>query len=125
MISTVILLVGLVGGAQMLAVTVQMHQLARGSTDATRLASTKVEELAKLNFATAPAVQVSPEAPDPLVQNVANYFDTTATGDFTRRWRVAAGPVAGTRLVTVRVVPTRTSLSVAKPIEIVTVIRQW
>jgi hypothetical protein len=125
MISTVILLVGLVGGAQMLAVSVQMHQLSRGSTDATRLARTKVDELAKLNFATAPQIQISPVAPDPLVQNVPNYFDTTTTGDFTRRWSVAAGPVPRTRLLTVRVIPTRTGLRLAKPVELVTVIRQW
>lgn len=109
----------------MLMLTVQMHQLSRGSTDATRLAQTKVEELAKLNFTTAPALQVSPANPDPLTQNVANYFDTTAVGDFTRRWRVEAGPAPRTRLLTVRVVPTRTTLNVAKPIELVTVIRQW
>lgn len=125
MVSTVILLVGLVGGAQMLAVSVQMHQLSRGSTDATRLARTKVEELAKLNFVTSPQVQISPNAPDPLLQNVPNYFDTTAAGDFTRRWSVAAGPVARTRLVTIRVIPARTGLRLAKPVELVTVIRQW
>ena len=125
MVSTVILLVGLVGSAQILTISVEMHQLSRASTDATRLAQTKVEEPSKLNFATAPAVQITPVTPDPLAQNVANYFDVSPAGDFTRRWSVTAGPVARTRLVTIRVVPIRTGLRVAKPVELNTMIRQW
>ncbi len=125
MISTLILLVGLVGGAQMLTVSVQMHQLSRHSTDATRLAQTKIEELAKLDFATAAAVQISPAQPDPLTANIANYFDSTAGGLFTRRWRVDAGPLPTTRLLTVRVSPVTTSLQMGKAIDLTTIIRAW
>ena len=125
LISTLILLVGLVGGAQMLTVSVQMHQLSRHSTDATRLAQTKIEELAKLDFATAAAVQISPAQPDPLTANIANYFDSTAGGLFTRRWRVDAGPLPTTRLLTVRVSPVTTSLQMGKAIDLTTIIRAW
>jgi hypothetical protein len=63
-------------------------------------------------------------APDPLEQNVASYFDTP-TLSYTRRWRVAAGPTATTRIVTIRVVPTQTDLRMAKEVEITALIRQW
>ncbi len=41
LIATVILTVGLVAGAQLLAISIQMHQLAAETTDATRLANAK------------------------------------------------------------------------------------
>ena len=124
LVAVVILTVGLLGAAQRLIVTTHTHMLARETTDATRLAQAKVEELVKANFATNPSVQVSGVAPDPLEQNVASYFDLQ-TPSYTRRWRVAAGPTATTRLVTIRLVPTQTDLSMARDIEITTLIRQW
>ena len=125
LIATVILVVGLVGGAQLLALSIQMHQLAAETTDATRLANTKFEELMKLNFATDPAIQITPVGLDPLVLNVPNYFDVPVAGVYTRRWLVQAGPTATTRLVTMRLVPAQTDRRIAKPVDLTTVVRQW
>ena len=125
LIATVILVVGLVGGAQLLAVSIQMHQLAAETTDATRLANTKLEELMKLNFAADPAIQIAPVGLDPLTQNVPNYFDVPVAGVYTRRWHVQAGPTATTRLVTVRLVPAQIDRRVAKEVDLTTVVRQW
>ena len=125
LIATVILVVGLVGGAQLLAVSIQMHQLAAETTDATRLANTKIEELMKLNFSADPAIQIVPVGLDPLTQNVPNYFDVPVAGVYTRRWHVQAGPTATTRLVTVRLVPAQTDRRIAKEVDLTTVVRQW
>jgi len=124
LIAVGILTVGLLGSAQLLVVTTQTHMLARETTDATRLTQAKVEQLMKANFATTPGVQISGPTPDPLEQNVTSYFDTP-TPSYTRRWRVAAGPTATTRIVTIRLVPTQTDLRMAKEVEITTLIRQW
>ena len=125
LIATVILTVGLVGGAQLLGISIQMHQLAAETTDATRFANAKVEELMKLNFATDPAIQITPVGIDPLTQDVPNYFDVPVAGVYTRRWVVQAGPTATTRLVTVRLVPAQTDRRTAKPVDLTTVVRQW
>jgi hypothetical protein len=124
LIAVGILTVGLLGSAQLLVVTTQTHMLARETTDATRLTQAKVEQLMKANFGTDPSVQISAVSPDPLEQNVTSYFDMP-TLSYTRRWRVAAGPTATTRIVTIRVVPTQTDLRMAKEVEITALIRQW
>ncbi len=124
LIAVGILTVGLLGSAQLLVVTTQTHMLARETTDATRLTQAKVEQLMKANFGTDPSVQISAVSPDPLEQNVTSYFDMP-TLSYTRRWRVAAGPTATTRIVTIRLVPTQTDLRMAKEVEITTLIRQW
>jgi len=124
LIAVGILTVGLLGSAQLLVVTTQTHMLARETTDATRLTQAKVEQLMKANFGTDPSVQISGVSPDPLEQNVTSYFDMP-TLSYTRRWRVAAGPTATTRIVTIRLVPTQTDLRMAKEVEITTLIRQW
>lgn len=121
----VILTGGMVAVAQLLTVSLQQHQLGRASNDAVQLVSAKIEELAKLNFATAPAIQVSPINPDPLTANVANYFDVPVANTYTRRWRVTAGPQANTRILTVRVIPTTRNRLVAKEFEITTILRRW
>ena len=115
---------GLLGTAQLMAVTMQTHVAARETTSATRLANAKTEELMKANFATNPSVQISALAPDPLDINVQNYFDIPDPS-YTRRWRVQAGPTATTRLVTVRLLPQQTDLRMARVVEVTTVIRQW
>ena len=102
-----------------------MHQLAAETTDATRLANAKLEELMKLNFAADPAIQITPVGLDPLAQNVPNYFDVPVAGVYTRRWLVQAGPTATTRLVTMRLVPAQTDRRIAKPVDLTTVVRQW
>jgi hypothetical protein len=117
--------VGLVAMAELLAVSVRMHQLGRSSTTATRLAQDKFEEMMKMNFATNPAIQVS--GTDTLAADVANYFDAPAGTGYTRRWFVQPGPNGNTRLrlVTVRVLPASPDFRVAAPFTVTTVLRSW
>ena len=119
-----VLTVGLVAMAQLLAISVRMHQLSRNTEIATQLAERKFEELMKLNFDTAAAVQVTVGG-DSLNSNVVNYFDAPAGTQFTRRWLVEAGPIPRTRRVTVRMVPTQTDRLLYKPVQLTTIIRQW
>src|SRR5688572_8006260 len=58
LISMVVLTVGLVGIAALLAITTQMHIGARESARSTRLAQDKFDDLMKLNFNADPEVAV-------------------------------------------------------------------
>ena len=118
-----VLTVGLVAMAQLLAISVRMHQLSRNTEIATQLAERKFEELMKLNFDTAASVQIT--AGDSLNTNVVNYFDSPSGTQFVRRWRVEAGPVDRTRRVTVRMVPTQTDRLLYKTVQLTTIIRSW
>jgi len=115
-------MVALVALAELLAVSVRMHQQGRNSATAARLAQDKFEELMKLNFSTAPSVQVN--AADTLNADVANYFDVPANSGYTRRWRVQAGPGGNPalRTVTVRLVP---DVRVGADFEVTAVLRSW
>ena len=75
LVATLVLTIGLVATAQLLAVSLRMHQIGRNSTAATRLAQDKFEELMKLQFSN-PAIQIN--ATDTLASNVPNYNDTPA-----------------------------------------------
>jgi hypothetical protein len=119
MIAMVILTIGLVSLAQLLTIATVMHNDAREATSVTHLAQSKLGEFVKLNFATAPAIQPGGS----LTANVANYFDTPQNGT-TRRWLVQAGPVANTRLVTVRVV-NRRGRQYGATQDLTTLVRQW
>ena len=121
--STLVLVVGLVSMAQLLAVTTQLHIGAREAARGTRVAQAKVDELMKLNFNRAPAIQPTPLGTDSLSTDVANYFDQPAPG-LTRRWLVQAGPVVDTRLLTIRVLNGGT-VNNGRQIDLVTVIRRW
>jgi len=122
LIAAAILTVALVALAELLAVSVRMHQLGRHSTTAVRLAQDKFEELMKMNFVTGPAIQVS--GTDTLASNVTNYFDNPDAG-ITRRWLVQPGPAAGLRVVTVRVIPGTPDGRVGGPFTLTTVLRSW
>jgi prepilin-type N-terminal cleavage/methylation domain-containing protein len=119
MIASVVLTVGLVSMAQLLAVSTVMHSDARQATSVTHLAQSKIEELVKLNFATAPAVQIGGS----LTADIANYFDSPQNGT-TRRWLVQAGPAANTRLVTVRIINLRGRYYGSRQ-DLTTVLRRW
>jgi Tfp pilus assembly protein PilV len=123
LIATVILTVGLVAMAELLAVSVRMHQLGRNSTSATRMAQGKFEEMMKMDFLTNPAIQVN--ATDTLASNVPNYFDAPANSGFIRRWRVAAGPTVALRTVSVRVIPLSTDMRVGGAFTVTSLIRSW
>lgn len=111
--------VGLMGMAQLLAVTLRMQQLGRNSTSAVRLATDKIDELGTLNFATAAPIQCGGS----LTTSLANYSDTPA--GYLRRWRVQAGPDGDLKLrqVTVRLIPTRADGRITAPYEMVTIVR--
>ena len=117
-VGMLVLMIGLVGVAQLLAVSIFMHADAREATTATGFAQAKIDQLMKLNF-TAPEVQLAGS----LTSDVANHFDTPAQS-VTRRWSVANGPAAGTRLVTVRVLNAR-ARRYGRQIDLTTVVRQW
>lgn len=121
LIAAIVLTIGIVSLAQLQAVTTVMHANARSVSISTQQAQGKIDELVKLNHATAPAVQITPANPDSLTVDVANYFDTPLVG-VTRRWRVQAGPVANTRILTVRIVNTQLR---GRPIDVTTILRQW
>jgi type II secretory pathway pseudopilin PulG len=99
LMAMLVLIIGLVAVAQLLVVATVARADAAATTGATLDAQDKLEELVATGLAS-PALQVT--TTDTLTANVADYFDRTAAGR-TRRWRVEAGPVAGTRIVRVRV----------------------
>jgi Tfp pilus assembly protein PilV len=119
MVASLVLTVGLVGLLQLLAVTTVMHSDARQATNATLLAQAKIDELMKLNLTTAPAVQVGGS----IGANVTNYFDTPVSG-VTRRWVVTAGPIANTRILTVKV-ENKGGRVYGREQQLTTIIRQW
>ena len=119
MIASLVLTVGLVGLLQLLAVATVMHSDARHATTATLLAQAKIDELMKKNLTTAAAVQVGGS----ISADVVNYFDTPDAG-ITRRWVVEAGPVANTRLLTVKV-ENKGGRVYGREQQLTTIIRQW
>ena len=121
MVAMVIFLVASVSLAQLLAMTTRMQLQAQNTTEATRLAETKLGELRTLDFANDPSIQLT--TPAVLDTDVANYFDAPASG-VTRRWSVVAGPTATTRTVTVRVIDKAGSLG-ARTVDLTSVLRQW
>jgi Tfp pilus assembly protein PilV len=123
LVCTLVLTTGLIAIAGLLLVTTDMQVGAREVTRSTRLAQGKIDELMKLNFATAPAIQVTPTGTDSLASNVANYFDTPAA-NITRRWIVQNGPAANTRILTVRVVNLG-ARQYGRQVDVTTVMRQW
>ena len=123
LIAMLLLTVGLVSMAQLMAMTTMRHHDAREVSTAIELAQAKLEELMARNLTTAPADLISPDPPDTLTTDISGYFDRPATG-ILRRWRVKAGPVAHTRLLTVRVVDMRAH-QYGATIDLTTIIRQW
>jgi prepilin-type N-terminal cleavage/methylation domain-containing protein len=117
LVSTFILTIGMVSTAGLLAVTLQAQQSARESARSTRLAHEKMDELMKLNFTDA-RVSIGGN----LDANVANHNSTPIAG-VTVRWVVAAGPMADTRLLTVRVTNMRAQQQ--RRSDLTTIIRQW
>ena len=119
MVASLVLVVGLVGMAQLLAVATVMHSDARQATTATLLAQSKIDELMRLNSL---ASAVLPGGD--LDADVADHFDSPQEG-ITRRWLVVADtPVVGTRLLTVKV-ENLGGRVYGREQELTTVIRQW
>jgi len=118
LISMLVMTIGLVGIAALLAITTQMHIGAREAARSTRLAQDKFDELMKLNFAADPEVAVGGD----LDANEVDYFEEPMTG-VTVRWVVADGPTDDTRVVTVRVLNERAQQY--RRTDLSTIIRQW
>jgi len=118
LVAMVLLTVGLVSVAEMMAVTLRMQMLGRNETASIRLVQSKIDELVAVNFTNA-SVAVGGS----LTSNVANYNDTPTDG-YTRRWQIAA--IAGetrVRTLTVRVVPISTDARTTAQVELTTIIR--
>lgn len=123
----VILTVGLVALAGLLAVSLRMQQLGRNGTQAVRLAQDKLDELNALHFDTAATIQIGGS----LTANVADHFDTPldVNGNalpYIRRWLVAAGPDGNSNLrqITIRLIPTIADGRTTSAFEMITIIRR-
>ena len=125
--STLILVVGLLSVAQLLAVSIKAESMARNGALGTRWAQGKLDDLMKANFDTNPQVQVTPGGVDSLAADVPNYNDVPPVGPMQpriiRRWRVVAGP-AGTRILAVRVLVGNGSTT-ARAVDLTTLVRRW
>jgi Tfp pilus assembly protein PilV len=127
MISTLVMTIGLVGIAGMLAATTTTQISARESARSVRLASAQMDELMKLPFTD---VRIAANSGD-LDANDDNHFvvlsaDGTESPDpnvgTTIRWAVTPGPTDDTRAITVRVV---NNAQLARQTELSTIIREW
>src|SRR5688500_17378561 len=74
LIAAMLLMVALAAMSQLVAVTIVQHSDARRRGDSARQAQRKLDELMKLDLATAAAVQIT--GVNSLAANTANYFDT-------------------------------------------------
>lgn len=125
MVSMVILTIGLVSLAELLAVTMRLQQLGRNETSAVRLAVDLMDHLRAQNFDSAANIQIGGS----LTADVTNYNDTVP--GYRRRWVVAAGPVSALgaepnlRQLTVRVIPEVTDGRTTSTYELVTIIHRW
>jgi Tfp pilus assembly protein PilV len=126
LISTLVMTVGLVGIAGMLAATTTAQISARESARSVRLAQAQMDELMKLPF-TNPAIAVGGNLDD----NEDNYFvvlsaDGSDSPDenvgTTLRWVVTDGPTDDTRAITVRVI---NNAQLARRTELSSIIREW
>ena len=117
-----IVTVGMVSIAQLMAVTLRMQQLGRNQTEAVRLAQDKIDQMMSLDFDAAATIQIGGD----LEANVADHFDTDVQG-YTRRWVVAAGPDANPNLreLTMVVIPDLADRGTRTPAQLVTIIRRW
>ncbi len=121
LVCTLVLTIGLVAIAALLAVTTQMQMGARESARSMRLAQAKVDELARLDFED--DVEMS-MCEDCLDADVANHNESVdGLSGITLRWNVDDGPTEDTRLVTVRVLNLRAQQYRAT--DLTTIIREW
>jgi hypothetical protein len=116
--SMLVLTIGVIGIAALLALTTQMHVGARESARSTRLAQDKFDELMKLDLDTDPEVAIGGD----LDSDEDDHWDSPTTG-ITLRWTVEDGPTDDTRLVTVRVLNERARQY--RQTDLSTIIRQW
>jgi prepilin-type N-terminal cleavage/methylation domain-containing protein len=122
LIAMVILTVGLVSIAELMAITIRMQMMGRNETSAIRLVQSKIDELVALDFDGAsanPAIAVGGDLDD----DDAGYNDDPADG-FHRRWQITA--ITGEtniRLLTVRVIPETLDRRTNADVRLTTIIR--
>lgn len=124
----VILTIGLVALAELLAISLRMQQLGRNETAAIRLAQDKLDQLSALNFDTALTIQPGGS----LTADQANHFDTPLDADgnalpYIRRWVVEDGPDGDDqkmRQITIRIIPTRADARTNAAFEMISIIRR-
>lgn len=118
MVASVVLTVGLVGLAQLLAVATVMHSDARQATSSTVLAQAKMDELMKSNGLSLGAVQLGS-----IASNMTGFYDEPEPG-ITRRWQVNDGPVDNTWILQVTV-ENKGGRMYGGTATLTTVIREW
>ena len=119
MVASLVLTIGLVGMAQLLAVATIMHSDARQATANTVLAQAKIDQLMKADFSLNSTVALGGS----IASNMAPYFDQPET-NIDRRWRVTGGPVAGTRILEVTV-ENKGGRHYGRSQTLTTIIRDW
>jgi prepilin-type N-terminal cleavage/methylation domain-containing protein len=127
LIAMVILTVGLVSMAELMAITLRMQMLGKNETGAVRLAQSKIDELVNLDFTLYPSTNVGGS----LTSDVTSYWDTptssatsTSIFGYKRRWQITA--IAGqtkVRKLTVRIIPTTIDRKINAEVELTTIIR--
>lgn len=130
-VALLVLTIGLVSLAELLAVSLRLQVLGRNETEAVRLAQDKRDQLMSLNFDTAAAIGIN--AVDSLATDVADYFDRVTVGEsgrvvgYTRRWDVSAGPdgSANLRELTILIIPDSADRRTQSPYQLVSIIRRW
>lgn len=118
LVATVILVIGLVAMAELMAITLRMQMLGKNETAAIRLVQSKIDELVAVTFTSA-SVAVGGS----LTTDVAAYNDAPVSG-YKRRWQIAA--IAGetrVRTLTVTVIPTNADRRTNAQIQLTTIIR--
>jgi len=122
----VILTIGLVSMAELLAISLRMQQLGRNETAAIRLAQDRLDQLSVLPF-----TNVNILVGGSLTANSPNYFDTPVDGDgtplpYVRRWLIENGPDGASnrmRQITIRVIPTNPDARTTGTFEMISIIR--
>lgn len=130
-VALLVLTIGLVSMAELLAVSLRLQVLSRNETEAVRLAQDKRDQLMSLNFDTAAEIAIN--GVDSLAADVANYFDHVTVGEsgkvvgYTRRWDVSAGPdgSANLRELTILIIPDDADRRTQSPYQLVSIIRRW
>jgi prepilin-type N-terminal cleavage/methylation domain-containing protein len=122
MVCSLILTIGMLAIAGLLAVTTQMHVAAREAARSTRLAQDKLDALMRLDFDTADEIAVGGSLDD----DDPNHFDPDAPDGISVRWLVETHPdgIADLRVLTVHV-QNRRAQTFGRDVELTTIIRNW
>ena len=122
LVATVILVIGLVAMAELMAITLRMQMLGKNETAAIRLIQSKMDELVAVSFTGTNAASVA--VGGSLTTDVSTYNDTPAGSGFKRRWQITA--IAGettVRTLTVTIIPTVNDRRTNAQVQLSTIIR--